>query len=312
VFEWRLASHWSPLEIDEQQWFIDAIMEASGGRIEITAFPSEALLPQTEALMAVGEGMIDMCLGYGGYWDDIMPVAGLETGMPFGWRNRAEAAAFFYEAGFLDLIRKAYAEHNVYYIAPVFCASYTVMSTVPIHSLEDWAKLTTRVAGPSADVLMKVAIPTTYIPGAELYLALATGVVDAFAWCCPYTYYLLKYYEVCDYLIEPALVDPLATNLFINMDVWNALPDDLKAIVETTAKASLTRASAYWTYGNADAITKMVTEHGVTVITLTPEAVAKLTEASFAVWDELAAKDPVYAAPAVKMLKDFVRAMGHM
>jgi len=143
-------------------------------------------------------------------------------------------------------------------------------------------------------------------------MALATGVIDGFVWCCPYTYYLLKYYEVCSSIVSPDLMDPLAVNLVVNMDDWNALPDDLKAILETTAKSSLFDATHYWTYGNAEATSIMAEDFGVVVTQLPDEDVLELTEAAFEVWDDIGAKDPIYAAPAVQLLKEFLKTMGHI
>ncbi len=313
VINWRLSSHWSPLELDEQQWFINEIEEVSGGRLRIDAYACDVLIPGAENIWAVKDGIVNMALTTGSYYSEVIPVGDIEFGVPFGWRGRSEAAAFFYETGFIEnILRPAYAEHNVYYLAPVFCSRYTMMTVDPIHNLEEMKTKTIRCIGGVADTLEKVGVPTTYISGSEIYMALATGVIDGFVWCCPLTYYLLKYYEVCSSIVSPDLMDPLVTNLLVNMDDWNALPDDLKVILETTAMSNNFRATSYWTYGNAGATSTMAEEFGVTVTTLPDEDVLELTEAAFEVWDDIAARDSVYAAPAVKLLKEFLKTMGHI
>ena len=310
VYKWRLSSHWSPLELDEQLWFVDEVKEASDGRLDITAYACDVLIPSDENIWAVEDGIIEMALTCGSYYSEVIPVGDIEFGMPFSWMNRMQAASFFYETGFIeDILRPAYAEHNAYFLAPIFCASYTLMTVDPVYSLEEMRGLTIRAPGAAADTLEKVGVSATYITGSEIYVALATGVIDGFVWCCPYTYYLLKYYEVCSSIVKPDLWNPIVLNFLVNMDDWNTLPDDLKAIMTTTAKSSLFDATAYWTYGNAEAISKMA-EFGVVVTPLPDEDVATLTEAAFEVWDDIGAKDAVYAAPAVELLKDFVRTMG--
>jgi len=308
VINWRLSSHWSPLELDEQQWFTREVEEASGGRLHIDTYACDVLIPGAENIWAVKDGIINMALTCGSYYSEVMPVADIEFGVPFGWRGRSEAAAFFYETGFLEnILRPAYAEHNAYYLAPVFCSRYTMMTVDPIYNLEEMKAKTIRCIGGVADTLEGVGVPTTYVSGSEIYMALATGVIDGFVWCCPYTYYLLKYYEVCSSIVSPDLMDPLAVNLVVNMDDWNALPDDLKAILETTAKSSLFDATHYWTYGNAEATSIMAEDFGVVVTQLPDEDVLELTEAAFEVWDDIGAKDPIYAAPAVQLLKEFLK-----
>ena len=313
VIEWRLSSHWSPMELDEQQWFTREVGEASDGRIHIEAYACDVLIPSDENIWAVKDGIVEMALTCGSYYSEVIPVGDIEFGVPFGWRDRDECHAFFYETGFLeDILRPAYAEHNVYYLAPVICSRYTMMTVDPIYSLEEMKGKTIRCIGGVADTLEKVGVPTTYVTGSEIYMALATGVIDGFVWCCPLTYYMLKYYEVCSSIVQPDLMNPLVTNFIVNMDDWNALPDDLKAILGITAKSSLLDASHYWKYGNADATSIMVREQGVVVTPLPDEDVAALTEAAFEVWDDIGARDAVYAAPAVELLKDFMRTMGHI
>lgn len=287
------------------------MMNASGGRIKVDTYSCDVLVPAAENMTSCGSGMVDMVLGYGGYWEDLVPIATLESGAPFGWQHRDEAFAFYYECGFIELLRQAYAEQNCYFIAPIMNSTYTLMSAKEFHNLEEWKGVKTRVAGITAELFNSLDIPTTYVPGSELYLAMSTGTIDAFAWCCPYTYYLMKYYEIADYIIEPAIFSVINNCLLINLDLWNSLPDDIKEIVEVSAKANLIDAASYWVSGNTEGLSYM-REQGVGVITLPTEDVEVLTAASMELLDVIAEKDATYTAPAVKALKVFLSELGYL
>jgi len=299
------------MELEEQQWWTTNMMNASGGRIKVDTFPCDVLVPAAENMTACGAGMVDLVLGSGGYWTDTIPIAALEANIPYSWQYVEESQAFHYGCGFLELLRQAYAEQNCYYIAPLLGSDYMIMSAKEFHNLEEWKEVKTRTAGLSAEVLNAVGVPTCYLPGSEIYLALSTGTIDAFAWCCPYTYYLMKYYEVAKYLIKPPLATAGGNGLLMNLDLWNSLPDDIKEIVRQSAEAAQVMGTSYWVNGNIEA-TSLMREEGVSVITLPAEDVKVLTEASMKLLDTLAEKDPTYAAPAVEAFKDFLRKLGRL
>jgi len=310
-YHWRLSSHWSPMELEDQQWFTKNMMDTSGGRIKVECFSCDVLVPGDQNMQACGKGMIDLSIAYGGYHSDLIPIAALESGIPFGWRTRQEQNTFYYEYGFIDLLRAAYAEQNCYYIAPQVNSLYTIMSAKAFHSLEEWKGVKTRTAGITAEVLNALDIPTTYVPGSELYLAMSTGTIDAFAWCCPYTYYLMKYYEIADYLIEPSIFYTISNPIIMNLDLWNSLPDDIKSIVEVSARANIVDVGAYYGKGNIDAVDFMRGE-GVSVITLPAEDAKKLTATSLEVAEGIASQDAKYAAPAVESIKVFLEKLGYL
>jgi TRAP-type C4-dicarboxylate transport system substrate-binding protein len=68
------------------------------------------------------------------------------------------------------------------------------------------------------------------IGGGEVYSALQTGVVDGAAWGLTGAKDY-KWYEVVDYMAEPVF-GQVGVMIFMNLDAWNGLSDDLKGAVE--------------------------------------------------------------------------------
>lgn len=121
-FEWRMQSNLSEGEPGFEavrENFVEAVERMSGGRVEIELFPVGALFPIQEGLEAVGSGIVEIGMMTGGYFSGKMgPMATLESGVPGAERTPMERYAFFYQKGFIDLAREAYAPFNVYYLAP--------------------------------------------------------------------------------------------------------------------------------------------------------------------------------------------------
>jgi len=77
------------------------------------------------------------------------------------------------------------------------------------------------------------------------------------------------------------------SELLINKDVWDKLPPEFQAMVQAAATEAFVRHWASFQRLNADAIKKMVEQHGVQLLK-TPE---DILYAFLKTWDKLAARE---------------------
>jgi TRAP-type C4-dicarboxylate transport system substrate-binding protein len=196
----------------------------------VDVFAGGELVPSPEILKSVGSGMVEMGMGFGGYWPARVDVANIECGLPLTWQNIEEAYDVFYSRGLVDIIREAYKEKGVYWW-PKFASLYSLISTKPVNSLEDMKKLKIRCAGPTSLLLKSVGVATAYLPFEEVYMALATGTLDGAIMGPLHTYRNLKMYEVAKYYQDFTFMMPVV-NVMVNLKAWNKLPEDLKETVD--------------------------------------------------------------------------------
>ncbi len=134
----------------------------------------------------------------------------------------------------------------------------------------------------------------TIMPGGELYQALETGTLDATEFSLPTVDEQLGFYQVAPYLYLPGWHQP-STNqfLYINLDVWNGLGDQTKAMIETTCMAgnaySIARAEAL-----QGAAIKRFQEQGTNVRTYTDEQIAAFREAAITVLGAWSERDEMF------------------
>ena len=148
--------------------FVDHVRAMSGGRINIELFPADQLVPTEELMEMTGRGMIDgSTQAFGGYWSDEIDVGAIEGGMPGTWRNTWEVDYYFYELGFLELVRESYAEHNVFYLSHTCADPYELFTREPINSLDELRKIKIRATGATAEMFAELGVPTEYFTFSE-------------------------------------------------------------------------------------------------------------------------------------------------
>src|SRR5690606_942037 len=80
--------------------------------------------------------------------------------------------------------------------------------------------------------------------------------------------------------------------LTINKDSWDALPDDLKAIVEEAAKASVLEGLGHTLTKDAEALTKFE-EYGTEIRRLSPEVMQQVATLAHELYEKKSAEHPL-------------------
>jgi len=304
---WTLQSAypWGDYSMDCLPKFGARVGELSEGRLRIDVLPGGSIVPVDETLTALGKGVFEVTTSSGGYWEGFIPVGSIEEGLPFMYRGfgTLDELNAIMASGLTDLYREVYAEHNVYYIGHFSYHAYPcIMSKLPIQSLDDWKGVKVRAYGPWMDFFGRLGAHATWFPGAEIYMAMKLGTIDVATYDCfgPIGF---KLYEVMDYLILPPFADHAISNTLVNMDAWEALPDDLKQVfneaIEEYGVETYYGYDEYWT-----AIIQQAAALEYEVLTMPDSEVEKMRQIAAEQWEDYAAKDD-YCARAIRIAKDF-------
>jgi len=274
--------------------FFDAISLATGGNFEIQSFPGETIVPTEELLSAVAEGVVEVGHAAGGYWKGVVPVANIEQGLPTQFTGTLdEWYDCMYTTGLLDIFRDAYAKAGVFYLGGHSYNGYPcVFSTVPIRTLSDYEGIIVRVSGAPGKVFEALGASVTWLPGAELYMALKLGTIDVACWSVE-GLIGYKWYEIAKYVILPPMSDHSNSHFIINPDAWDALPDDYKKIYED-AYHEIYIPQLYDHYlAEWDKVYQMAEPLGYEIIELSDADVAEMGRiAREVIWVEEEAKAP--------------------
>jgi TRAP-type mannitol/chloroaromatic compound transport system substrate-binding protein len=270
----------------------EMIGRMSGGRLTVKVFGGGELVPAFEVFDAVSQGTAEM--GHSGayYWKGKAEATQFFSAVPFGM-NAQEMNGWLYHGGGLELWRELYAKFD---LVP-FPAGNTGVQLAgwfrkEINSVDDLKGLKMRIPGLGGEVLARLGGAPVNIPGAELYTAMQTGALDATEWVGPYNDLAFGLNKVAQYAYYPGWQEPGPTlECTVNKRAFEALPDDLKAIVEGACRAVNDDMLADYTAQNQRALETLI-EAGVQFRKLPDDVLTALRETSDQVVAEIAAKDP--------------------
>ena len=121
--------------------------------------------------------------------------------------------------------------------------------TREINTIKDFEGLKMRIAGIGGKVISKTGATSILAPGGELYTDLDRGVIDALEWIGPYHDSIMGFDKIAKYYYYPGWQEPgPVTELIVNKNAYNQLPQDLKDIIEVAAaKVNIMMLSAFET-----------------------------------------------------------------
>lgn len=293
---WNMVTSWPknfPALGTGANEFAKRIEVLSGGRMRIRVHGAGELVPPLEVFDAVAAGTAEMGHSASYYWRGKVAASQFFTAVPFGMTTQ-ETNAWLYYGGGQELWDEIYAQHN---LKPFPVGNTTTQPggwfKKEINSLEDLQGLKLRLPGLAGEAMNRIGVTTVNMPGSEIFTSMQTGVLDAADWVSPYNDLAFGLHQVADYYYTSAWNEPSATlEGTVNLDAWNALPDDLKAVVTEAASAANLAMVSEFTFRNAQALDTLVSEHGVKLRTFPEEVMKALYDASQEVLAEQVENDP--------------------
>jgi TRAP-type C4-dicarboxylate transport system substrate-binding protein len=307
-YEWRLQSAWlTPATQEPLRAFAENVKKETKGIIDIKVYDANQLVKIMAIPSAVQSGAIEMGCSAGPYLAGIIPEGDVEFGLPFSWRTWEEAWEAWTKYGLRDKIREAYAEKGLYLLTIQPASEYVLMSVKPVYKVEDLKGLKVRSTGMVPKIIAKFGAVPTMVPGAEQYVALQRGTVDATI----YPYFVLEDYklkEIVKYVIFPSFISPPTTNVFINLKVWNSLPKELKDTIERLSSTYQSDMQKRYKEEGRVALENFQ-KIGGKIVELPDSEVKKLRKVSVEEWEALGAKSPRLKA-LVDTMKRFMADKG--
>lgn len=234
---WKSSGH-GPAS-DPSQIYHDklchAITEATGGRLTVKPFVGGSIVPAYKELDAVDQNVLQLAYTCPMYNLDKWPAAGLISSRPGGLPGEALRTWFNYGGG-ADLMNKMMEGYNVMTfpgaLAPL-PEEVFFHSKVKLESLKDIKGLKARCMGDGGEILKRMGAATVIIPGGELYEAMQRGTIDAFEYSTLASNWNMHFNEVAPYVyLSPTRAPSDPQVFFVNKTAWEALPADIKVIVQ--------------------------------------------------------------------------------
>lgn len=288
---WKMVTTWPknyPALGTGADDFAKRVNRMSDGRLNIKVYAAGELVPAMEVFDAVSRGTAQMGHGPSYYWKGKVPAAQFFTSVPFGLATH-EFHSWLSFAGGMQLWEEAYAPHGV---KPLLGGNSGMQMggwfNKEINSVNDLKGLKIRMPGLGGEVIGSIGATPVIVPGSEVFTALQTGMIDATDWVSPYNDLASGIHKAAKYYYYPSWAEPQAAiELLVNKEAWDALPDDLHAILEEAARGSVQLMLDEYVYHNAKALQELQ-KQGVLLKKFPDEVIAALREQSEAVMDQFA------------------------
>ncbi|MGJ3261886.1 MAG: TRAP transporter substrate-binding protein [Salinarimonas sp.] len=266
---WRMVTTWPRnfpgLGVGAQR-LADRITAASGGRLTVQVFSAGELVPPLQSLDAVIDGTAEMSHGAAYYWLNKSQGLAFFTGVPYGMTSR-ELAAWVRFMGGQELWDEIYDQFGVQgFLSGDTGTQAGGWFRNEINGLADLQGLRFRTPGLGGRVWEQLGATVTNMAGGEIFPALQAGTLDAAEFVGPYNDLALGFYQIAKNYYFPSFNEPgLATELVVDKAKYQALPDDLQAIVRDCSQAEYDQVASDFYANNPRALATLVNDHGVQV-----------------------------------------------
>ena len=232
-FNWRFANLYSRGTAfgEVYQHLADNIETMSNGRISVKMMYAGEGVDTTGIFGAVKSGLITMGAPFQPMHAGEMPAGIVEVGLPGGTDNPAELMDLFYEKGWGDILKEAYAAHGLVWLHPYIQPPVYILTKEPINSVEDFKGLKIRAPGAYGKFIRNLGASPVNLTWGEIYTSLSTGVIDGTIGSNLIDHRDGNHVEVAKYMYPLPLAGAQVLPVIVNEKAWNKLPDDLKAVV---------------------------------------------------------------------------------
>ena len=295
---WRVASSFTanmPVIGSTMIEYADHLRLLTDGAIDLEIFEPGEIASGLEITESVKEGKVDAGYLWIGYDQGRIPASALLAAVPFGMEP-VEYTAWWYYGGGRELGEELYRAHN---IMPLLChisgPETAGWFREPVTSLEDIDGLKIRFAGLGGKVMQRLGASVTMLPGGEIFPALEKGAIDATEFSQPSVDQMLGFDRIASYNYFPGWHQPSsAQHMVFNLQQWNALRDETRALFRTACRANITNTLSEGELQQGP-IMKAMAESGVNADVLPMEILRRLQEVATEVLDEEASKDEHFA-----------------
>jgi TRAP-type mannitol/chloroaromatic compound transport system substrate-binding protein len=273
----------------------DKASRISGGELELVFHEPGALVPGAESVIAASDGRVDGAWAGAGWFAGDDSAFHLFSSVPFG-PGAGEYMAWLYYGGGLELAREMFHAKGVHNIpCGLIPPEASGWFRNEIKTIADLDGLRMRFFGLGARVMQKHGVITSQEPPGEILAAMQEGRLDATEFSLPAMDLKLGFNSVAKYYYFPGWHQQATLfDLYINLDVWNALPDHHQATIEVACGDTLREMVAQGEAAQWQAMQQLQAE-GVELKRWPPEMLVSFEDAWLEIIEEESAGNPNFA-----------------
>lgn len=276
-----------------QQAWADNVEKMSAGRIEIDLLPAGAVVKHTETLGAIKMGVLDGHITATEYFSGKDPAFGLIGNMVGAWSDTRELLQFVNYGGGYELMTDLYAPYGVKFIGGSTTGVESLVSKVPLDSVEDLKGLKIRAPeGLVAQVFAAAGTAPVNLPGSEVFTGLSKGVIDAADYTVFSTNHKAGMNDIAVHPVQPGFHSLPLIDVSISQKKWDKMPEDLQAIMTTSVRDFAQDITTQLRIADEKAVAEAEANPNITVHNWSAEERKKFRTIAASQWEVYAERSP--------------------
>ena len=285
--------------LEDAKHYVERVNAMAGKDLRIDLLSVGAVVKTSQMQDAVHRGVLDACHYVTAYWYSKSPVASLfGTGPCFGW-SAQEMLGWVHYGGGQELFDELMANLGL----NVVSFFNSPMPAQPLGWFKEEIKnsaqmkgLKYRTVGLAADVMMEMGLSVVQLPGGEIQPAMKSGLIDAAEFNNPTSdrdfgmQDVSKHYHLASFHQSQECFE-----VSFNKKMYNALPDELQAILKYASEAENSNFYWYSTKRYSDDLIVLRDQMGVNIYRTPDSIMSDQLVAWDAVIDRISAEDPFFA-----------------
>lgn len=277
-----------------QKGWTELVAERSGGKVKIELLPVGSVVEYNETLDAVAAGILDGQICDSSYWAGKDPAFGLIANPVGAWSDAAQMIDFVENGGGKEIMQELLGSYGLHFIGVSTPGLEAFVSRVPLDGVDDLKGLKMRAPeGPIANVFAAAGAAPVNLPSSEVYTSLDKGVVDA----ADYSVFSVNQAQglnnVAKHPVYPGFHSLPLVEVSMNAAKWEALPDDIKKMLEETVKEFQQTQINGLKAADQKAVEEAKAEGSITVHDWPEEERAKFRKLAVAEWENVAKGSPM-------------------
>jgi len=290
----RIQTHYGPEQTSGKlaQQFVHDVETMSGGRLDIEMFFSSSVVKTVETFDAAASGILDGDMTGGAYQIGKNPGFQFVGDIMGGYDTPWQQYAWLYNNGGYETANELYNEFDMQLIGWWIYGQESLSSSTPIagpEDLKDWKFRSP--PGMETEIFANLGASPIVMDFTEVFTAMETGIIEGTDYSGLANNVSIGLYDLVKHATYPGFHSMPSDHLAIRKDAWDALPDDLKRIVEVAMQKLSFQTALTFEVANNEAAAKL-REQGVTLHEWSAEDRATFRQAAQASWQEWAKKSP--------------------
>jgi TRAP-type mannitol/chloroaromatic compound transport system substrate-binding protein len=285
--------------LENAKSYVNRVNEMAGGALKIDLLAVDSVVKTSQMQDAVHRGVLDAAHYVPAYWYSKSKAASLfGTGPCYGWSSQEVLGWVHYGGGkeLFDELMESLGLNVVSFFNSPMPAQPLGWFKEQITDASQMKGLKYRTVGLAADVLLEMGMSVVQLPGGEIQPAMKSGLIDAAEYNNPTAdrdfgmQDVSKHYHLASFHQSQEFFE-----VTFNKKKFDALADELKAILKYASEAE--SSNFYWnnTKQYAKDLVTLETEQGVNVYRTPDSVMAEQLKAWDVVVDRISAEDPFFA-----------------